>query len=312
MNSSTDCGCETARQRCLRQRLCVAMVIMGIVLSISSAAMWWAARSVIRDIHEADGRYCWSKSGWLESFLPDWRQSSQRRQVGHVIATDANVTLVEVRGPHADDQLISRLSKLPDLSSVEVVGGSVTEVGLGELAKGSSIRSIELSDTPTFSDAGIAQLKSLPLSRLRIAGSAIHGSGIAELVSVRSLYVDRCARFSDASLAGLHRLKHLRFLVLSSTGITNAGMEHLVHFPELKQLHLDFSAVDDAGLVTLVRTCPQLESISLTGTAVTETGFSELAKFKHLKSVSIQAGAFSGSSLSALKAELPAVTIHER
>jgi hypothetical protein len=86
MSGSTDSDREVTGQRRLRQRLSLAMGVMVIVLTISSAAMWWAARSVIRDIHEAEGRYGWSKSGWWGSFLPSWRRSSQRRQVGHVIA----------------------------------------------------------------------------------------------------------------------------------------------------------------------------------------------------------------------------------
>jgi internalin A len=222
------------------------------------------------------------------------------------------VTLVDVRGPDADDQLMSRLSKLPDLSFVEVNGGSVTDVGLGELAKGSSIRYVGLFDAATISDAGIAQLKSLRLSHLTITASDINGSGIAGLTSVRSLNVDGCARFSDASLAGLHRLKQLQILVLSSTGVTNDGMDYLVNFPELKQVYLDFTAVDDTGLVTLVRTCPHLEVVSLTGTAVTEAGIIELATLKHIEWVSIQAGAYSASAIAALKQELPAVTIRQR
>jgi hypothetical protein len=313
MTTSTDRQTRAIRSLRIKRRLCVAMVAAVSILCLAVGATWWQGRPTIRQIDDAQGRYSWSKSGLFGKRLSEL-PSLTRRTLGNLMAFDSDVATVAVQGPNADDALMSKLSKLPDLRILEMFDASVTDAGLAELARSRSLRCVLLMHSTKFTDSGLASLQPLRrLWKLAIVGTPlIEGSGLAGLSSVGNLEVSGCMRFDDTSLARLSGLTRMNVLHLCDTSITIAGMEHLVHFPNLEHLGLQTMSIDDTGIATIVRTCPQLESISLVHTGVTEAGFTRLADLKRLKRVDISAGTASPAAIGALKSLRTGVTVHER
>jgi YHS domain-containing protein/uncharacterized membrane protein len=89
--------------------------------------------------------------------------------------------------------------------------------------------------------------------------------------------------FTDDALARLAPASpNLRWLDLSGTAITDAGLTNLAAMPHLTRLHLSRTRVTDAGLPNLAPLA-ELESLSLYGTTVTDDGLANLAKLPRLK-----------------------------
>ena len=91
-------------------------------------------------------------------------------------------------------------------------------------------------------------------------------------------------RFTDAHLARLadELGPHIRWLDLSGTGITDAGLLHLAAMPHLERLQLDRTAITDTGLAAL-RPLTELESLNLYGTGITDAGLTMLAELPRLR-----------------------------
>ena len=91
------------------------------------------------------------------------------------------------------------------------------------------------------------------------------------------------AAFGDAQLAKLTPLgPNLRWLDLSGTKVTDAGLARLETMPNLTRLHLERTAITDTGLACLAR-LGSLEFLDLYGTAVTDAGLEQLQKLPQLK-----------------------------
>ena len=78
----------------------------------------------------------------------------------------------------------------------------------------------------------------------------------------------------------------MRFLVLSGTQITDAGLEHLQGL-KVSTLYLGDTQITDAGLEHL-RRLPRLGFLDLSGTQVTEAGVQQLKQ--SLPSLSVRRG----------------------
>src|ERR1044071_568845 len=89
--------------------------------------------------------------------------------------------------------------------------------------------------------------------------------------------------FGDAELAKLAPLSaNLRWLDLSGTNISDAGLAQFAAMPNLVRLHLERTAVTDAGLGRLA-TLPQLEYLNLYATGITDAGLERLPPLPTLK-----------------------------
>jgi len=87
-------------------------------------------------------------------------------------------------------------------------------------------------------------------------------------------------------LVGLGNLEHL---ALSSTSVTDRGLEVLRTIPKLKTLKLYDTRVGDDGM-DHVATLVNLEELGLTGTDVTDRGARKLAGLKKLRVLKLPQG----------------------
>jgi YHS domain-containing protein/mono/diheme cytochrome c family protein/uncharacterized membrane protein len=89
--------------------------------------------------------------------------------------------------------------------------------------------------------------------------------------------------FTDATFARLAPVAlNLRWLDLSGTAITDAGLTNLAAMPHLTRLHLPRTPVTDAGLPA-VTALAELELLNLYGTAVTDAGLASLEQVPRLR-----------------------------
>lgn len=108
------------------------------------------------------------------------------------------------------------------------------------------------------------------------------------------------SEITDADLVSLRDLYGLRFLSLTGTGLTNAGLEHLIGLPELLQLSLADTRVTDAGLPRL-KSLSRLELLKLDRTWITDSGVEHLCGFAQLRALSLIDTQITDASLPRLK-----------
>ena len=82
-------------------------------------------------------------------------------------------------------------------------------------------------------------------------------------------------RMTDANLADLRQMTHLKWLWLDCTNTSDAGLEHLKGLIRLQSLGLRGNQITDAGLEHLKRS-RELRYVNLAGTKVTEQGVESL------------------------------------
>lgn len=87
---------------------------------------------------------------------------------------------------------------------------------------------------------------------------------------------------TDADMALVRRLHHLRVLFLYGTHITDAGLAQLRTMTGLRTLNLDGTEVTDAGVLGL-RRLTELEKLGLGNTSITDNGAAVVSRFPHLK-----------------------------
>lgn len=91
---------------------------------------------------------------------------------------------------------------------------------------------------------------------------------------------------TDASLALLRGLTHLKRLNLASARITDAALVNLKELTQLEYLSLHETQITDAALVHL-RGLTSLRELSLAGTKITDTGLESLRELKRLEILDI-------------------------
>jgi Leucine-rich repeat (LRR) protein len=91
---------------------------------------------------------------------------------------------------------------------------------------------------------------------------------------------------TDADMASVRRLHHVRVLCLYGTRITDAGMAQLRTMTGLRTLNLDGTKVTDVGVLGL-RQLTQLEKLGLGNTSITDNGGAVVSCFPHLKQLDL-------------------------
>jgi hypothetical protein len=93
----------------------------------------------------------------------------------------------------------------------------------------------------------------------------------------RHVYVNfRGTKITDDQLPILKDLKAVDGPDLMDTGITDAGLKHLLRLPQLTELVLDRTAVTDAGVETILNYFGELTVLGVGGTKITDKSFPKL------------------------------------
>jgi uncharacterized membrane protein len=109
------------------------------------------------------------------------------------------------------------------------------------------------------------------------------------------------AKFGDAELQKLESVGNdLRWLDLSRTGLTDAGLKVLARMPNLEHLDLRATAVGDAGVRELAG-LKKLETLSLYGTGVTDAGLEPLRELPSLRRLYVGGTKVTAGGLDALR-----------
>ncbi len=279
----------------------------------------------------------WPK--WLFDRLgPDYFGAVNQVQVGSkdpdaVMARVAQLGRLELLGftldaPVSDDgtKWVRKLTALK-MFGVPIRGGKLTGASLENLKGLTGLREVLLTTKPVLSDADLVNLKGLTgLQHLQLSGSAqntITDTGLAnfkDMVDMRSLHMTRAhltsaglnhlrgmTRLHDLwipatrvdDLAPIRHLTGLRFLHLSNTPITDAGLAPVAGFTSLKNLYLVDTPITDAGLKHLsgVTSLIQLE---LSKTRITDAGLADLAGLTALQNLGLAGTGVTDAGLSHL------------
>ena len=95
-------------------------------------------------------------------------------------------------------------------------------------------------------------------------------------------------QMTDTLLGDFARVAGVTALDLGgSHTLTDEGLRHLAHLPQLEHLDVSGTGITDRGL-DILRELPALRTISLAGTRVTDAGVMQLAHCEQLESVSLQ------------------------
>jgi uncharacterized protein (TIGR02996 family) len=179
------------------------------------------------------------------------------------------------------------ISTLP-LRSLKLRGDQLDDAALEPLAAHPTLDNLQLGGVSLDADGGArggAAIGTIPhLRRLYLSSSTIGDAGVARLQpSLRSLHLGHCESVSDAACPSIARMRDLRFLDLSSTQVTAAGLRMLAGLSELEHLDLGFLDLGDADLAVLAA-FGNLRSLSLAyGRALSDAAIDTIEQLEQLQ-----------------------------
>ncbi len=129
----------------------------------------------------------------------------------------ADVVQVTVGGPQVADDTIALIARLPEVEHVTLAWVS-RRPGLDQI---STLKQLDdlglLSEAADITDKGMAYIAKLTkLRSLCLRSGSSDGSGVQDRMKI-----------TDQGLLNLHELKHLEFVQLQSTQVTQAGIDTL-------------------------------------------------------------------------------------
>lgn len=208
------------------------------------------------------------------------------------------------------DQGLAHLAGLKNLKSLSLSETQITDAGLAHLTELQKLWTLEMHTVP-ITDASLAHLGKLPnLQSLNLFDNRLTGDGFQHLAGLEHLSILNLAKnpqLDPAKMADLGALPKLRYLTLAETPITpdaltslntdqleslelgntpttDAQLEKLKRFTELRSLGIrDCDQIDGSGFVYL-KEMPSLESLSLPRTISAEA-LLQLKDMPNIKSV---------------------------
>jgi F-box/leucine-rich repeat protein 14 len=177
---------------------------------------------------------------------------------GKVAYDDAkNVVGIDLAKRAATNADLKLLKLFPKLTSLEVWGAEINDVGMDALSGMTGLTALNLENT-AITDAGLAKLK--PLVKLEIIG------------------LRRCSNLTDAGLAALESMPNLWRVELLYTRIGDAGLAHLKNHAKLKLLDVrGCERVSDVGLAH-IKDSTTIKALKLRNqTALTDAGLALLS-----------------------------------
>ena len=151
----------------------------------------------------------------------------------------------------ANDAGFAHFAKLTSLRSLNLVGSSVTGLGLSKLNCQDTLEELDLFCCPNVNDADmriVARFKHL--RRLNLGETKVTDRGLAELqcLSVLAELDLQDCHVTDAGLTSVGKLTLLRTLSLYGTKVSDAGLRQLEPIRELDKINLHDTAVTREGV----------------------------------------------------------------
>jgi hypothetical protein len=166
-------------------------------------------------------------------------------------------------GELTDDDLAG-LKQLKNLRVLDLSENPLRDPALKHIARLKGLEVLELNQTG-ITDDGLKELAVLKsLRSLRVGYCKLTGSGLKDLENLETLTVlslPRC-ELTDVGLNGVGRLKSLRTLELASNfGIKDRGLIELAGLSNLRTLVLTSTDVTDMGIQHLQRALPECKIV---------------------------------------------------
>ena len=159
-----------------------------------------------------------------------------------------------------------------------------------------------------MTDAGLATVCGLAgLRWLSMAGSDGVRSpgfqGLCRLAALEFLCVQKCHGFDDDALAALRSLTELKALQLGwCVQLTPKGLYLLQDMPQLTELDLTATKLDDAGLARMGGALQALKILSLRSTAISQHGLQHCRRMVRMRRLDLN-----GCDVSSGAVRLPAL-----
>jgi len=213
-------------------------------------------------------------------------QGESRRAVVGVRKPDAAVSdnlLLEI-APH--------LANLPNLRTLELPRGQLTQESLAKLEPSTALRRLIL---PRASDVVLSHIVRFPrLESLEFTDrDQLTDRGMESIATLRELVTldlgvapRRTKALTDAGLALLAPLSSLQTLKIPHAGITGSGLAGELFLVRLKRLDLSFCDIDDEKL-PLIGKFDSLESLRLRGSQLTGSGLGALRQNTRLRQLDL-------------------------
>ncbi|HTA71883.1 MAG TPA: hypothetical protein VK776_26555 [Bryobacteraceae bacterium] len=219
-----------------------------------------------------------------EPAIADWLRSVG----GTVQMRDGHVSGVSLKSTSITDRELEILTKLPQLTELNLRNTEISEVGAAHLSSISLLQKLDLSYT-LLSDSALTKLTPLvSLQALNLGSTQVEGPGLGAiegLTNLRELNLDNAPLKNDA-LQHIGKLTGLEALSIRYTDVTDKGTPALAGLKNLKRLDLGGVDIRDAGLKNLSG-LTQLEELDLSFCRFTETGLKALNGLTNLKKLAL-------------------------
>lgn len=152
--------------------------------------------------------------------------------------------------------------------------------------------------------AGASRLVELNLDRTRVSASGI--KTIAEAFPLMRSLVLTDTNVSNMAASSLRRMRHLRDLCISYSGINDEGLADFAESgaPALRTLRADNRAITDDGVAALVGLRDSLRHLDLFSSRITDVGAASIAQLTRLRTLEVCSGQITDNGALMLAEEL--------
>lgn len=183
------------------------------------------------------------------------------------------------------DEAVSLVTKLCDLTEVDLSDTLITEHGGVFLAGEQNLSSVKLNRTMIGDQTAKAlvklpNLKVLSLDETKVTRAMIPALVTSKTIWWLSLNKDR---LDDSCAAQIGTMNQLERLNVGGSQIGDAGVAKLANLPNLVDLSLDHTRMTDKSIPILVKKLKKLQDLNISGTIVTNVqALSDLANLEQL------------------------------
>lgn len=175
-----------------------------------------------------------------------------------------NLKELSLFGSPVTNAVFTPLAQLPRLQKLQLRQTKIGGQPIGDLSRLQGVVDLELAETDLGNEAmpAIAQLPRL--QRLNLWLTKIDDSGLAALPAgsdLRLLNLDNVAGITDASMPRIGSFGKLELLHLGGTSITDAQLTELYKLKQLKTLFLTRTGVTPEGIEALQQAMPWIEKL---------------------------------------------------
>ncbi len=234
---------------------------------------------------------------------------------------------VVISGDQVNDAMWRALEARPDIETLVIWGGTITNQQLAPLSRLPWLTGLVLGEIPV-DDGLFLHLQPLrSLASLNLAYTGVSGDFTPLLgAPLRDVRLEGCRRVGDAAAHSLAQFPTLRQLELHMTGLTDAGlaalsplaleilwlgpritdrgMETVAGFRGLKHIDICTHLITDDGVRALAG-LRELEVLWLTRSRITDACIPVLSQFAGLRELNVNCTEITPEGLAQLRRELP-------